>query len=636
MRDFFIAHPNVRAQLDVHSYSQLILWPYGYSNALPADQDVYSEVGFGMESLMEGVYGTPFVAGPIYSTIYPASGASCDWTYDARGILSFSYELRDQGFYGFTLPADQIIPSNLELTGALKFLANSNWVRDPLRFRFPNGLPQRITAGANTPVSIEVVAQSQTVSPGGVRMFYRMDSAGSFAEVLMTSTGGNAYQADLPGTGCISTPEFYFTADASGGSQIKSPEGAPALGTYSATVTTGTAVAFEQLLNSNPGWTMQGQWAFGTPTGAGGQAGFPDPTAGHTGSSVYGYNLGGDYPNNLGEQNLTTGAINCSSRSGVRLSYWRWLGVEQSQWDHASIKVSTNGVNWTKVWENAGEIADGTWTLHEVDLLGLADHQPTVYLRWTMGPTDTSLQYCGWNIDDVRLLADECVQWSTPAAEPVPISKPRFISFQVPPPGGGTVESALRIGLLSLHHVVPPYTGGATVPFTAFEGQVRWVGLPVQYVESTSSGTPFMAARLQCVPHYQDWSTVGLLHVTGSAIVPSSTYEVVNVAASCMGNEANCTAVSPALTVSTSRWGDLEQPFSPPDSTTQPDVGDISALVYKFRSSPGAPIKARALLAGEDSVGEVDLVLDTGFQHISACVEAFRGAPYPFTISSCP
>ena len=55
----------------------------------------------------------------------------------------------------------------------------------------------------------------------------------------------------------------------------------------------------------------------------------------------------------------------------------------------------------------------------------------------------------------------------------------------------------------------------------------------------------------------------------------------------------------------------------------------------------GAPIKARALLAGEPGniFGEITppvLNVDFGFSHISACVDAFRGVPYPYSIASCP
>ena len=40
------------------------------------------------------------------------SGSSVDWTYDELGVkYSFAVELRDQGEYGFLIPADQIIPN---------------------------------------------------------------------------------------------------------------------------------------------------------------------------------------------------------------------------------------------------------------------------------------------------------------------------------------------------------------------------------------------------------------------------------------------------------------------------------------------------------------------------------------------
>jgi hypothetical protein len=156
-------------------------------------------------------------------------------------------------------------------------------------------------------------------------------------------------------------------------------------------------------MDEDPGWSTQGLWAFGQPTGGGGQYGGPDPTSGHTGNNVYGYNLDGDYENNLPERNLTSTAIDCSNLTQVQLKFWRWLGVETSSYDHAYVRVSNDGVNWTGLWSNDAEIADGSWSLQEFDISDVADGQPTVYLRWTMGTTDGSWQYCGWNIDDVAI-----------------------------------------------------------------------------------------------------------------------------------------------------------------------------------------------------------------------------------------
>ncbi|GEM_PF-805233 len=164
-------------------------------------------------------------------------------------------------------------------------------------------------------------------------------------------------------------------------------------------------VAYEWTFDTNPGWTTQNQWAFGSPTGNGGEYGGPDPSSGHTGSNVYGYNLNGDYANYMSETHLTSNAIDCSGLSDVTLKFWRWLGVEQPAYDHAYVRISSNGYNWTTVWQNTAEVTDYSWTEMELDISSIADDQATVYLRWTMGITDVSWRYCGWNIDDIQILA---------------------------------------------------------------------------------------------------------------------------------------------------------------------------------------------------------------------------------------
>ncbi len=155
----------------------------------------------------------------------------------------------------------------------------------------------------------------------------------------------------------------------------------------------------------DPGWTVTGQWAFGQPTGSGGSSGSPDPTGGFTGDNVFGYNLNGDYVNNMPEFHLTSSAIDCSSLADVSLSFWRWLGVESSSYDHAYLRVSNDGSNWTTLWENGGSMTDNAWSQHTFDISSITDGEDTVFLRWTMGVTDSSVRYCGWNIDDVEIFA---------------------------------------------------------------------------------------------------------------------------------------------------------------------------------------------------------------------------------------
>jgi len=156
-------------------------------------------------------------------------------------------------------------------------------------------------------------------------------------------------------------------------------------------------------MDSDPGWQGEGDWAYGSPTGSGGQYGNPDPIDGYDGTRAYGYNLAGDYENLMPFRNLTTGTINCSRLTGTQVTFRRWLGVESPSYDHATFLVSGDGTTYSTVWRNTTEVTDGDWVLVTYDLSEWADGNSQVRLRWTMGPTDNSRTYCGWNLDNVRI-----------------------------------------------------------------------------------------------------------------------------------------------------------------------------------------------------------------------------------------
>jgi len=224
-------------------------------------------------------------------------------------------------------------------------------------------------------------------------------------------------------------------------------------------------------MDTNPNWDNEGQWAYGLPTGGGGQYGGPDPTAGYTGDNVLGYNLYGDYPNYLSETNLTSTAIDCSNMFGVTLKFWRWLGVEQPIYDHAYVRISTDGSNWYTIWENSETIENYAWTQMELDISDYADDQSEVYLRWVMGETDGGWTYCGWNIDDIEI-------WGVPPGRtPVPTPTPEFSPTPESSPtpcrpswsdfnGDGTADIAIfrpNSGLWSIRGVTRVYSAPITI-----------------------------------------------------------------------------------------------------------------------------------------------------------------------------
>ncbi len=159
-------------------------------------------------------------------------------------------------------------------------------------------------------------------------------------------------------------------------------------------------------MNADPDWTPEGNWEYGIPLGND-----DDPSSGYTGDNVYGYNLAGDYTNSMPETNLTSGAIDCSSLSLTEVRFMRWLGVESAAYDHAAFQVSNDGTNWTALYDHSGSsFTDSDWQAMSYDISAVADGQATVYLRWVMGTTDSTVVYCGWNVDDVQIWGESTIE----------------------------------------------------------------------------------------------------------------------------------------------------------------------------------------------------------------------------------
>ncbi len=156
-------------------------------------------------------------------------------------------------------------------------------------------------------------------------------------------------------------------------------------------------IAYRADMSTNPGWTLDGQWAYGPPTGAAG-----DPLAGASGANVIGYNLDGAYDSDLPPTSAVTPAFSTVGSPRVTLDFQRWLGVEDADYDHAAVEVSRDGFSWSTVWSHTGDsFQDTAWRPQSFDISAVAGNQPAVFLRWTMGPTDGLFTYGGWNIDDV-------------------------------------------------------------------------------------------------------------------------------------------------------------------------------------------------------------------------------------------
>jgi len=107
---------NITAYIDFHSFSQLLMYPYGTENGgRISNEQEHIDVGKAMQKKLAERFGTKYEFGNIVTTIYPASGGSIDWIKGVQDTpFVFVYEMRDTGRYGFILPANQIIPNAQE------------------------------------------------------------------------------------------------------------------------------------------------------------------------------------------------------------------------------------------------------------------------------------------------------------------------------------------------------------------------------------------------------------------------------------------------------------------------------------------------------------------------------------------
>ncbi|KAK5866882.1 hypothetical protein PBY51_011421 [Eleginops maclovinus] len=117
--DFVKSHGNFKAFVSIHSYSQMLLYPYGYTRTPCKDEAELHSLAKKAITDLASLYGTSYRYGSIINTIYQASGGTIDWSYNQGVKYSYTFELRDTGRYGFVLPANQIIPTATETWLAL-------------------------------------------------------------------------------------------------------------------------------------------------------------------------------------------------------------------------------------------------------------------------------------------------------------------------------------------------------------------------------------------------------------------------------------------------------------------------------------------------------------------------------------
>ena len=414
---FIASLTDVRGHIDFHTFSQLILGPWGYNDIIvPPREAELRTAQDEISATMLSVDGELYVAGlGSDQLLYTADGVMPDWTFGDQGALSWTIELRPAsgGLEGFSPPPSNILPAGQEGLAAL--LKLTEIAQRDIEFTFPLGRPAIFEADLGGAVSTTLVRWHELeVVPGSVRIATRIGNAGAFTETALSGTGDD-YDAALPVAPCGSTVEYYFLADKAGGGTVLEPADAPT------SVFTAEAVdltnIFADDFETDTGWTVSGdasdgQWERGVPI----NNGRGDPAVDYDGS---GQCILTDNQNDNGTNSdvdggttmLTSPEFDITDGGTVSYAYWLDSGPGTiGTGDGLTVEVATNaaGTNWAPA--RSYTLGQFAWRDDSISFGTGGEFAASATVRLRFGATDTGVGNvieCGLDAVDV-FSVNEC------------------------------------------------------------------------------------------------------------------------------------------------------------------------------------------------------------------------------------
>ena len=373
IRDLVIGDPTIVAAVDIHSFSQLILYPWGFTaDPVPEpDNSYFISISNEMSDVIRSLSGA-FYEPRKGIDLYVTTGTAKDWYYGGAGVKGWTFELRPatNGTGGFILPAEQIRPVGEENLQAFLRLGQS--LTTPIRFRPSEPVPLTAAAGEPLQFAAEVLDAVQTVVPGSAQLVYRTEIGAVEIAVPVADLGDGTVLATLPALGCGRRIDWRLEAQASGGDTISFPP----VGMFT-TVYQSEIVHFADDFETDQGWTVGapgdtatgGIWERADPQRTNAQ---PEDDASPVGTLCFitgaaaGAGIGANDVDG-GATTLTSPIISAANpgwlTSTTTLSYARWYSNDRGnspRTDSFPVEFSTDGGQiWTAL--ETIDTNDGLW-----------------------------------------------------------------------------------------------------------------------------------------------------------------------------------------------------------------------------------------------------------------------------------
>ena len=366
VRDF-VESRNFKIALNYHSYSNLLIYPFGYTynNVVPDDDlDIFIEYGQDMVQYNGYELGT----GP--ELLYTVNGEACDWMYGDQGIFAYTPEI-GSGSDGFWPPTSRIVPLAEENLYPNQFLALSAGPKYSLQASVASG---PYTFGNSYPIYISVKNTGLSESNGDLIVSISSSGMVEFSENTLALNGLSSREfVDLG-----DLIEFQLSSNSYSGFtetiviSVYDADGYIYSESFDIVLGQTEIVSSFNFEIENSGWTVgalddtadAGIWEIAAPVATYFESNQAQPGEDHsedgdlcymTGSAIGG-SVGFDDVDN-GKTTLFSPVFDLSGNNEVLVSYWKWytndVGDNPNN-DYWKVDVTNDGQNWYPL-ENTNE-----------------------------------------------------------------------------------------------------------------------------------------------------------------------------------------------------------------------------------------------------------------------------------------
>ena len=352
VRDFKIA-------LNYHSYSNLLIYPFGYTynNVVPEDDlEIFIEYGQDMVQYNGYELGT----GP--ELLYTVNGEACDWMYGDQGIYAYTPEIGSSSD-GFWPATSRIVPLAEENLYPNQFLALAAGSKYSMQASVSDG---PYTYGNSYPIYISVTNTGLSESNGDLVVLLESSGLVSFSDNNISINGLDSRETvdlgDLMAFQLSSSSYSGLTETIT--VSIYDNDGYVYSDSFEIVLGQTEVVSSFNFEVEDSGWTVgdisdtadAGIWEIAVPVATYFENNQAQPGADHSSNGEMCYLTGSATSQSVGYDDVDNGkttlfspVFDLSGNNEVLVSYWKWytndVGDNPGN-DFWQVDVTNDGQNW--------------------------------------------------------------------------------------------------------------------------------------------------------------------------------------------------------------------------------------------------------------------------------------------------